>query len=682
MQVKAAVAGAVTDFMHGVEIDDPFRWLEDRNSVDTQAWIETQQKAHDEYFADLSGLDNLRSRVASCVDIEVIDQPVRAGDKLFYRRRAKGQEQACICMKTFQDEAEITLVDPSPLGDFSNVRIHRVSSDGSLLAYELRQGGSDISAIHIVETANRHVLPDHLRYGYQRGLVIAPDNFGFYYAKDSHVRENMHAILYHRMGDEGIDTELFRRPKFARSRLTLIADESRLGAFYVYDQDDDLKADLYIANYCSDKSWTPIFSGRTLPCSPILKLGRIYLFSQNNAPNGRISELGEDGSELQVLVPEINASIRQIAFTSSHIFTSYYIDGTSVVHRRPLIVSQADRYEVVNELSGSMTVDFLPSLGYDVSSFFYSRESFTEPPQVLEHPGQSSDFACLPTRSFTGPRHYRRVEVVHYRSDDGIDIPLTIVAEGDATSGLPRPVIMTSYGGFGVSMMPRFSVLVSVLIEFGAVFAVPSIRGGSEFGRDWHEAGRRRNRQKSFTDFIFAAEWLCANGVTKPTRIAAFGGSNSGLLVEAVAVQRPDLFGAVVCIAPLLDMLRYERFDQARKWTHEYGSIEDPDDFRALRAYSPYQNIRAEIDYPATLFITGDKDDRCNPAHVRKMAARLQDREAQSNPILVEYTSERGHSPTIPLSVRVHSLARRIAFICNELDIPTQPGGDDETTRL
>jgi prolyl oligopeptidase len=231
-------------------------------------------------------------------------------------------------------------------------------------------------------------------------------------------------------------------------------------------------------------------------------------------------------------------------------------------------------------------------------------------------------------------------------------------------------------------MMPRFSVLVSVLIEFGAVFAVPSIRGGSEFGRDWYEAGRRRNRQKSFTDFLLAAEWLCANGVTTPTKIAVFGGSNSGLLAEAVAVQRPDLFGAVVCIAPLLDMLRYEQFDQARKWTHEYGSVEDPDDFRALLAYSPYQNIRAEIDYPATLFITGDKDDRCNPAHVRKMAARLQCREAQSNPILVDYSAERGHSPTMPLSIRVQSLARRIAFICNELDIATQPGGGDETTRL
>jgi prolyl oligopeptidase len=243
-----------------------------------------------------------------------------------------------------------------------------------------------------------------------------------------------------------------------------------------------------------------------------------------------------------------------------------------------------------------------------------------------------------------------------------------------------RPVIMTSYGGFGVSMTPAFSVLVAIMVELGAIFALPNIRGGSEFGHEWHDAARRRKRQTSFTDFICAAEWLRDQGISAPKQIAIFGGSNSGLLVEVAAIQRSDLFGAVLCIAPLLDMLRYERVDRAGKWKHEYGTVEDAEDFAALRAYSPYHNVDSDVDYPPTLFVTGDKDDRCNPFHVRKMAARLQDRRAQANPILVDYSSERGHSPTMPLSVRVDSLARRIAFLAKELNIPIPAGDFDEET--
>jgi prolyl oligopeptidase len=234
---------------------------------------------------------------------------------------------------------------------------------------------------------------------------------------------------------------------------------------------------------------------------------------------------------------------------------------------------------------------------------------------------------------------------------------------------------MTSFGGFGLQMMPQFSVLVTIMMELGAVFAVPHIRGGGEHGRSWHEAGRRRSRQTAIDDFIAAAEWLCAEGITSPARLAIFGGSNSGLLAGAAMTQRPDLFGAVLCIAPLLDMVRYERFDCAARWRNEYGTVEDPEDFQALYAYSPYHHVLEEVNYPATLFVAGDKDDRCNPAHVRKMATRLQKRAAQHNTVLVDYSRKRGHSPALPLSIRVDALARRLAFLCRELGIDVPPGG-------
>ena len=271
---------------------------------------------------------------------------------------------------------------------------------------------------------------------------------------------------------------------------------------------------------------------------------------------------------------------------------------------------------------------------------------------------------------------------VSITSKDGTLVPLTLVSfDRSADAATPRPVIMTSYGGFGVPVTPQFSVLVTMLMELGAVFAIPHIRGGGEGGKEWHYVGRARNRQLSFDDFIAAAEWLCRQGLTTPARIGIFGGSNSGLLVGAAMTQRPDLFGAVVCIAPLLDMVRYEVFDQAVKWRTEYGTVDDPDDFRALYAYSPYHRIAENVNYPATLFVSGDKDDRCNPAHVRKMAARLQGRSAQKSPVIVDYSEERGHSPVLPLSVRVPALARRVAFLCRQLGIPVASGGFDDMAR-
>jgi prolyl oligopeptidase len=234
---------------------------------------------------------------------------------------------------------------------------------------------------------------------------------------------------------------------------------------------------------------------------------------------------------------------------------------------------------------------------------------------------------------------------------------------------------MTGYGGFGVPLTPQYSVLVNIMLESGAVFAVPHIRGGGEFGNSWHEAARGAERRTAVEDFIRAAEWLCSEGITTPRRLAIFGGSNAGLLVGAAMTLGPGLFRAVLSIAPLLDMVRYERFDQAAKWRSEYGSVANAAEFRALLRYSPYHRVRRNVDYPSVLFVTGDSDDRCNPAHVRKMAARLQERAAQHYPVLVDYSAERGHSPVLPLSVRIEALARRIAFLCRELGIQVPKEG-------
>jgi prolyl oligopeptidase len=260
-------------------------------------------------------------------------------------------------------------------------------------------------------------------------------------------------------------------------------------------------------------------------------------------------------------------------------------------------------------------------------------------------------------------------EQAWFTATDRTRIPMHLVAHRDVLEGGSHPTIMTSYGGYGVPMTPQFSLLVAFLMERGCIFVLPNIRGGSEFGTQWHEAARRRNRQVAFDDFLSAAEWLIETGRTEPGKLAIFGGSNSGLLVGAAMTQRPDLFRAVVCMAPMLDMLRYHLFDNAHVWKEEFGTADDPEDFAALLHYSPYHNVRAGTAYPATMIVSGDADQNCNSSHARKMTARLQVANASEKPIFLDYSRHRGHSPVLPLSERVEGLTNRVAFLCDQLGL-------------
>jgi prolyl oligopeptidase len=250
-----------------------------------------------------------------------------------------------------------------------------------------------------------------------------------------------------------------------------------------------------------------------------------------------------------------------------------------------------------------------------------------------------------------------------------------LMGRHDVLAGGAHPIIMTSYGGYGVSMTPQFSVFVAFLVERGCLFAMPNIRGGCEFGAEWHNAAKRRNRQTAYDDFLAAAEWLIKTGRTVPDKLAIFGGSNSGLLVGAAMTQRPDLFRAVVCMVPVLDMLRYHLFDHARVSQDEFGTVENAEDFAALLSYSPYQHVRDGVAYPATMIVSGSADGKCNPMHARKMTARLQAANASPYPVLLDYSEFRGHSPVLPLYERIEALTDRMAFLCDQLQLPVETGG-------
>jgi len=666
----------VEEAIQGVVVNDPDRWLEDRGLPETEEWIREQSERREDYFSRCGAFDALRGRVERYLNVEVVDQPVRIGDRYIYRRRNKDQEQACIYVTDIDTNQERLLVDPSGEGPFASVGIHRVSDDGSFAAYEVKRGGSDAKEIRIVDVSTGRMLPDQIGNGYARGFTFASHNDGFYFCHDSPSSAEDHRIQYHGLCGRSADRTVFRKIRSHGSRLVLTADTIHLGAMWIYEYDEEIVCDFYIARRERDEEWHEVFAGKTLPHTPMLHSGRIFVLSFEGAPNGKVIELIPDRGEARIVVPECKSMIQQIVIASGRLFIGYLRKGHLSIEDWTM---KGDHSSSMG-LPGDGTIQLLPRLGSSERSVFYTHQSFTQPPPIYEYTTGSgkSHLWSRPGPSFD-PNGFQ-VQSHTFTAEDGTEIPITLIGQSAAQSLRPQPAIMTSYGGFGIPITPQFSVLVTIMLELGVVFALPHIRGGGDFGKEWHDAGRGRNRQMAFDDFIQAAEWLCAEGVTSPEKLGIFGGSNSGLLVGAAMTQRPDLFGAVLCIAPLLDMVRYEHFDQAAKWRAEFGSVRNQEDFHALHTYSPYHNVKCAVDYPATLFVSGDKDDRCNPAHVRKMAARLQERAAQVNPILVDYSAERGHSPVLPLTVRIDALTRRLAFLCQELGIEVPSEACDEPT--
>jgi prolyl oligopeptidase len=661
----------VEEVIHGVTVADPYRWLEEDSLPETREWIERQQECCHRYFTNCGYMDAIRTRVRAHLHREVVDQPIKQGNRYFYRRRDPEQEQACIYTRHSLHAVETQLVNPETLGRFASVGIYRVSEDGNLLAYEVRVGGEDRKAVHFLDVENGRPLPDNIESGYARGLVFGPANLGFYYCHERLSDARQHEILFHSFIEDKADQPVFRAERSRNSRLVLTGDGKHLGALWIHPQATGLVADFWVTPQDQPNAWRQVFANQRLPLVPILYEGRLFCLSYVSAPRGRLVEVDSRGIEIRIVIPEQETPIRQLTMSAGKVYTSHLRDFVQSVRIWTLSGQQVGEIE----LPDGGAVELVTQNNHE-NGLFYTYESFTQPTMTLEYLPDSG-------RSRVWHRTHQllngdpaSVEQIIYPSSDGVQVAMTLVRVGNnrASSG-STPVLMSSYGGFGVPSTPQFSVLVTILLECGAVFALPHIRGGGELGNAWHEAARGRKRQTSFDDFLAAAKWLCREGVTSPQKLAIFGGSNSGLLVGAAMTQRPDLFRAVLCIAPLLDMIRYEQFDQATRWREEYGTVDNPEDFAALYCYSPYHRVCEATDYPAVMFVTGDKDDRCNPAHVRKMAARLKERAAQTHPILVDYSQERGHAPVMPLSVRTEALARRIAFLCRELDIPIDPGG-------
>jgi prolyl oligopeptidase len=521
----------------------------------------------------------------------------------------------------------------------------------------------------MLEIETRRRLPDLLPRGYLRGFAFAPDCKSFYYVHEAMgaKRPFYRAAYQHVLGTESSDDrEIFFAGEDEKIRLGLTGDNTRL-AFFVYSFKEKVVTDIYFKSFEDKSTPEPIFRGISYILGLRLLDEKILAITDHEAPNRRIVEIQlQEGGEPKWIdvVPESDMMIKNWLLAGGSIFVSYTKD---MAHR----IFSFDRFgKKVSELPVRED-ETLAMIGGSPNSdeLLLQTESFTEPLGLYRYSAKTGIRSRLtPTAKILDSANYAHSQV-WYTSKDGTRIPMYLVGRRDVLGSRNNPTIMTSYGGYGVSMTPQFSIFVTFLMERGCLFALPNIRGGSEFGVEWHKAAKRRNRQTAYDDFLCAAEWLIKSGHTHPEKLAIFGGSNSGLLVGAAMTQRPDLFRAIVCMVPMLDMLRYHLFDNAHVWKDEFGTADDLQDFAALARYSPYQNVQKGVAYPATMIVSGDADRNCNPLHARKMTARLQAANVSEHPIVLDYSEFRGHSPVLPLGERINALTDRMAFLCDQLQL-------------
>lgn len=667
MSVALSGPQGVDEYIHGVLVHDPYRWLEDRQLPETEAWIREQQQRCDEYFAECGDLSAIRETVASYLDVDTVDQPARIGDRYFFRRRDRSREQGCIYVRDAATGEEKLLVDPSSEGRFVSVGICRISADGSYLAYEVKHGGEDKSEIRVVDTEGRFLQEDGLPNGARRSFLFMPDNRGYLYCHVS--TGGQWTIRQHLFGEKSGDLVLLEIGMHLKGRLVMTSDGINIAAVWAYEKDGRTVANLIVASYAKPDEWRLVAEAKTVPYAPWLQGGRLCVLNEIDSSRCCVAVYDVASHELRCITQEIEGAAQQLVGCGDLV----YINCLTEDGFKMYCLNLRSCSRTILPLPTPGTIRLLPQEG-DGSSLFITHESFTQSREILEYSVDTRSFTVWSESWRPSSESILRVSERYYPSLDGTEIPITLVAKSSTDPAAPRPVIMTGYGGFGAPVTPQFSILVSILIDKGFVFGLPSIRGGGDHGAKWHDAGRLRAKQNSFDDFLGAAKWLIEIGVTTSSKLAAFGGSNGGLLIGAVMTQAPELFQAVVCIAPLLDMVRYESFDQAARWSFEYGKCEVAEDFHILHSYSPYHSIRDGVDYPAVLFVTGDKDERCNPAHVRKTAAKILNRAAQKRRVIVDYEVERGHSPVLPLQTRIDALTRRIAFILRELNLTITAG--------
>ena len=657
----------VVDTLHGVIIEDHYRWLEDQESPETREWIAAQNQYTRSIVDSLPFRRELSNRFEELLKTDYVSTPSERNGRFFIYKRDADQDQFSLHMRIGLDGEDQLLVDPAEISPdlLSSVNMADISDDGTILAYGIRRGGEDETAIKLLDIDNHKELSDSFPRAVYFGFSITADKRGIYYSKRD---DSGSQVFYHKMGTSyEKDTHIFGNQygpeKSVGCSITpngkylmlSVHHGSAANNEYFY-QDLRNKGDIKPLTEGIEASFSPVFADD------------IVLFETNwDAPNGRIFavDLKNPAREnWREIIPESGAVIRSVSAAGGKIFVNYLED----------VVSRVKIYDLEGNNQGEIAFPSLGSVGHvygrwDSNHSFFGFSSYHIPSTVYHYDVASGERSIWQKRDIPVNSEDFTVKQVWFKSKDGTKIPMFVVHKKDLKLDGSNPALLYGYGGFRVSATPGFSLQAVVIAENGGVFAEPAIRGGGEFGEKWHEAAMLEKKQNSYDDFIAAAEWLCENGYTNPSKLAIKGGSNGGLLVGAVMNQRPDLCRTVICTYPLLDMLRYDKFLMGKYWVPEYGSAEDPEQFEFIYKYSPYHNVDNSAKYPSVMFITGDSDTRVAPLHARKMTALLQAKKGSESPVLLLYDTEMGHSGGRPVSKSIQELTDENSFLFRQLGI-------------
>ncbi|MFH1999523.1 MAG: prolyl oligopeptidase family serine peptidase [Planctomycetota bacterium] len=680
LKYPAARKADVADDFHGTRVPDPYRWLEDPDSDETRAWVQAENKVTFSWLERIPARKKLQDRLTRLWNYEKYGIPTQKSGRYFYTRNDGLQDQAVLYWADSLNDPPKTLIDPNRLSENGTVAIqaHSVSRDGRWVAYGISSGGSDWAEWHVREIETGKDLDDLLKGIKFSNAAWDLDGKGFYYSryempdKDEALRKvnEFQKFYYHRLGtDQSEDRLIYEQPDHKdwgfRGRVT---DDGRYLVLTISKGTAQKNRVFFQDLSKKEVAFEPLVDAFKGKFQFIDNEGSsLWFLTDFNAPKGRVIAIDVNHPEEEhwkTVIPESDSVLRSINVVNHTFIASYLKDACSEVLR----------FDMQGKPLGSIP---LPGLG-TVSGFagkkedketFYSFTGFSDPGTVFRYDlkADKSEVFRRPKLAFD-PEGYETRQVF-YSSKDGTQVPMFLIMKKGLERERSHPVLLHGYGGFNISMTPKFSVERIAWMEMGGIYAEANLRGGGEYGRAWHDAGRLENKQNTFDDFIAAAEWLIKEGYTTRAKLAIEGASNGGLLVGACMTQRPDLFGACLPDVGVMDMLRFPEFTIGWAWVSDYGSPDDPDGFRTLYSYSPYHNLKEGVAYPATLITTADHDDRVVPAHSFKFAARLQEVHAGEAPVLIRIETLAGHGGGMPTSKRIEEAADRLAFLCGTLKV-------------
>ena len=667
------------DDYHGTPVADPYRWLEDLDSEETRNWVEAENKLSFGFLASIPARNMIKERLTKLWNYEKYGIPFKEGNRYFYTRNSGLQNQAVLYTVTGLDAQPQMVLDPNTLSADGTVAVSgmQVSPDGKLLAYSLSASGSDWQEWKVRDIETTKDLSDDLKWVKFSGVSWTRDGKGFFYSGYDEPKADMlkgtnyfQKVYYHQLGtDQKQDVLVYEQPDQKDWLFGGYVTEDGNYLIIAVFQGTDVKSRIYYKDLKSkDAGVVKLLDDFDAAYTFIGNEGSRFWFQTDlQASRGKVIEIDTakpDRSNWKVVVPEGKETLQATTFVNHQFVLNYLKDAYTQVK--------------IHDTDGKLLSEVaFPGIG-SAEGFggkpgdketFYSFTGFTTPTTIYRYDmttGKSTIFR-QPKVDFS-PAAYETKQVF-YTSKDGTKVPMFITYKKGLKLDSSNPTFLYGYGGFGISLPPAFSVGVLVWMEMGGVYAQPNLRGGGEYGEEWHQAGMKLKKQNVFDDFIAAAKWLIDNKYTSTPKLAIGGGSNGGLLVGAALTQRPDLFGAALPAVGVMDMLRFQKFTIGWAWVSDYGSSDNPEEFKALYAYSPLQNIKPGTSYPPTMITTADHDDRVWPGHSFKFTAALQAAQGGSAPILIRIETKAGHGAGKPTSKIIEETADRWAFLVKTLEM-------------